>query len=136
MSDEHPMQTIALDSHGTPRFEKNAIVNWLLDEGPFTLNDIALGRFSDKDRRQFAQLIGYSVSDGVTLSCGNVAKAGDLVFVVTGNDYFRVGDLFTVAKPLPYRDGPGVLVESPVDDDGLFIWAFRLALARDRRVAS
>jgi len=57
-----PMQSIILDLHGTPRFKKNAIVCHLFDRGGITMNDIARQEFSDEDRMQFAQLIGYSTS--------------------------------------------------------------------------
>ena len=59
-SEQTPMQPIMLDLHGTPRFKKNAIVSHLLDRGSLTMNDIARQEFSDEDRMQFAQLIGYS----------------------------------------------------------------------------
>lgn len=65
MSDEpnpdHPRQPEVM-VNGVLRFKQNAIVRFLLDEGPFDLNRIALMDFSADDRRQFAQLIGYSVS--------------------------------------------------------------------------
>jgi len=44
------------------RFRSNAIVQFLLDEGPFDMNDLALKNFPAEDREQFAQLIGYSLS--------------------------------------------------------------------------
>ena len=50
------------------RFKKNEIVEFLLDKGSYTLNDLAIRRFSDEDRAQFAQLIGYSVSGWGDLS--------------------------------------------------------------------
>jgi len=43
------------------RFEENKIVTYLLDNGPFDMNDIASLDFSNEDREQFAQLIGYSL---------------------------------------------------------------------------
>jgi len=59
----HPMQPVYLDDLGTARFKQNAIVRFLLDEGPFDMNKIAvLPGISQEDREQFAQLIGYSVS--------------------------------------------------------------------------
>ena len=58
----HPMQPIVTAEDGVRRFKKNAIVRWLLDAGPFDMNIIAVTPFSLEDRRQFAQLIGYSVS--------------------------------------------------------------------------
>jgi hypothetical protein len=59
---EHPMQPVVLDEHGTARFKRNAIVAYVLDRGPITMNDLARMDFSREDREQFAQLIGYSVS--------------------------------------------------------------------------
>ena len=61
----HPQQPIELDRHGVARFKKNSIVEYLLDKGPFDMNDLALlppRVASDEAHRQFAQLIGYSVS--------------------------------------------------------------------------
>lgn len=62
----HPIQDIILDSNGTPRFRENAIVRYMLEMGKFggtfNLNTLALQQFSDEDRMQLAQLIGYSIS--------------------------------------------------------------------------
>lgn len=58
----HPMQPLEKDLSGTIRFKRNEIVRFLLDAGPFDMNKIALMPFSQEDRVQFAQLIGYSVS--------------------------------------------------------------------------
>jgi len=66
----HPQQPILFDQHGVARFQQNAIVRWLLDESTFNLNDIAINDFTDEDRRQFAQLIGYSVSSYQDLDYG------------------------------------------------------------------
>ena len=58
-----PMQPIERDSDGVVRFRANAIVRWLLDAGPFDMNQIGLlPGISQEDREQFYQLIGYSVS--------------------------------------------------------------------------
>src|SRR5580765_8666453 len=58
----HPMQPIILDKDGTPRFHANAIVSFLMDAGPFTLNHLASMPWEADDRAQFAMLLGYSVS--------------------------------------------------------------------------
>jgi len=58
----HPIQPLEKDKHGTLRFKENAIVNHLIDDGPFDMNSIACKKFSKEDREQFAQLIGYSLS--------------------------------------------------------------------------
>ena len=58
---KHPIQPIEKDEHGTYRFKPNAIVQYLLDKGPFDLNHLAMKAattpFSQEDREQFAQLI-------------------------------------------------------------------------------
>ena len=58
----HPIQPLVVDENGTTRFKKNAIVEYLLDNGRIDLNQIARQDFSREDREQFAQLIGYSWS--------------------------------------------------------------------------
>jgi hypothetical protein len=68
---DHPAQPIVVASDGVVRFKCNPIVRWLLDAGPFDMNTIALKpEFTVEDRRQFAQLIGYSVSGYGDLSYG------------------------------------------------------------------
>lgn len=57
-----PMQPVAKDDHGVVRFRANAIVRHLLDHGGIDLNQIARLDFSQEDREQLAQLIGYSIS--------------------------------------------------------------------------
>ena len=64
----HPIQPVEDDGKGVLRFKGNAIVRFLLDNGPFNLNDIALKDFPREDREQFAQLIGYSLSGAEDLS--------------------------------------------------------------------
>jgi len=58
---KHPIQPIEIVDE-IARFKKNEIVRFLLDAGQFDMNSLALMQFSDEDRMQFAQLIGYSVS--------------------------------------------------------------------------
>jgi len=57
-----PCQPTIIDKHGVERFRENLIVRYLLDNGPFDMNHIAIRGFPDADQEQFAQLIGYSVS--------------------------------------------------------------------------
>lgn len=60
---KHPMQPL-LDDDGV-RFQSNAIVCWMLDElrsFGIGMNEITCADFSQEDRCQFAQLIGYSLS--------------------------------------------------------------------------
>ena len=75
------MQPIVLDKDGVVRFKRNEIVRFLLDAGPYDLNKLALMPFSDEDREQLAQLIGYSVSgfgDLSYVSAETVQKADKL----------------------------------------------------------
>ena len=64
MSDQaqHPVQPLVVNGDGVTRFKPNAIVCFLLDAGPYDMNKLALMPWSDEDRQQFAQLIGYSLS--------------------------------------------------------------------------
>ena len=67
----NPIQPQIIDAHGTRRFKANAIVRHLLDWASgrgMSLNDIAAMNFTDDDRQQFAQLIGYSLSGYSELS--------------------------------------------------------------------
>ena len=64
----HPLQPLGRDENGVIRFKENKLVRFLLDAGPFDLNQIARMDFSDEDREQFAQLIGYSHSGACGLS--------------------------------------------------------------------
>ena len=57
----HPIQPLYKDPSGIVRFKDNAIVLFLLDNGPFDMNALAIRAFSNEDREQFAQLIGYSL---------------------------------------------------------------------------
>jgi hypothetical protein len=58
---KQPIQPIR-EEDGVVRFRPNAIVCYLLDAGGVSMNDLARMEFSDEDREQFAQLIGYSLS--------------------------------------------------------------------------
>ncbi len=61
-----PMQPVIVAKDRVHRFKRNAIVCWVLDAldatGRKALNEIAVMPFTQDDREQFAQLIGYSVS--------------------------------------------------------------------------
>jgi hypothetical protein len=59
---KHPIQPLKTDKHSTVRFKENAIVRHLLDNGGIDMNALAVIDFSQEDREQFAQLIGYSLS--------------------------------------------------------------------------
>lgn len=71
---KHPVQKIAPDISGCPRFVQNEVVNWLLENAydekgnKIDMNALAVQNFSREDRVQFAQLIGYSLDGFGTLS--------------------------------------------------------------------
>lgn len=50
------------------RFVSNKIVEYLLEVASVDLNDIAIMPFSEQERIQFAQLIGYSLGEFSELS--------------------------------------------------------------------
>ncbi len=60
-----PLQPIIMDEHGAVRFRANALVRYMLDwtteHGGPSLNELASMDFTQDDRCQFAQLIGYSI---------------------------------------------------------------------------
>ncbi len=58
----HPHQPLGQDEDGVIRFKQNKIVRFLLEMGQFDMNKLAMMNFSNEDRTQFAQLIGYSRS--------------------------------------------------------------------------
>lgn len=62
MKTRHPVQPFYTDDAGVKRFKENKIVRFLLDAGPFDLNMLAVMEFTQEDREQFAQLIGYSLT--------------------------------------------------------------------------
>lgn len=59
---KHPIQPLEKDKNGIIRFKENKIVRYLLDNGGIDLNKLAVIDFSDNDREQLSQLIGYSLS--------------------------------------------------------------------------
>lgn len=76
---EHPMQPLVRDEHGVVRFKRNAIVEFLLKNGTIDLNGIARLPFDNRDREQFAQLIGYSVDGfgGLSYARPDIVAAAD-----------------------------------------------------------
>jgi len=65
---KHPIQPLELDENKVLRFKENKIVSFLLDNGPYNMDYLARKEFSQGDREQFAQLIGYSHSGAGDLS--------------------------------------------------------------------
>jgi hypothetical protein len=72
---KHPIQPLERDKHSRARFKENKIVTYLLDNGPFDMNVLQIMEFSQNDREQFAQLIGYSL-DGF----GELSYVSDEVY--------------------------------------------------------
>ncbi|MNI44260.1 hypothetical protein D3C73_986290 [compost metagenome] len=75
------MQPVGVDKNGHHRFLENRIVRDMLDFASprgMDLNDIAVracrGQYNQAEQRQFAQLIGYSVSGYSELSYVNDAS--------------------------------------------------------------
>lgn len=66
MNDPQPMQPVVKDEDGVLRFRENKIVRYLLDLARkhkiADLNSIAELPFSQADREQFTQLIGYAIT--------------------------------------------------------------------------
>ncbi len=80
---KNPIQPLAKDVHGVLRFKQNAIVRHLLDTHPACdMNRLARMDFTDDDRQQFAQLIGYSLSG-----------YGDLQSYVDDHAYFTAAKI-------------------------------------------
>ena len=67
-----PIQPLYQDDNGTTRFQGNAVVRYLLDNGSLDLNKLAIAaieeNFPQEDQEQFAQLIGYSLGGFSELS--------------------------------------------------------------------
>jgi hypothetical protein len=79
---KNPMQPILKDSVGCLRFKTNEIVRAVHEVAKahkFGLNEIAMRNFTEDDQKQFAQLLGYSVSgygdlpyvDKVSVECAD-----------------------------------------------------------------
>jgi len=65
---KNPIQPIRKDENGVMRFKANRIVEHILSKCSDDLNAIARMDFSQDDREQFAQLIGYSLNGFAELS--------------------------------------------------------------------
>jgi hypothetical protein len=57
---EHPVQPLIEEDDGTIRFKANPIVQFMLNAGPFNLNQLGMMPWSAEDRAQLVQLLGYS----------------------------------------------------------------------------
>lgn len=78
-SASQPMQPVIKDEDGILRFRENAIVRYLLDLAGkhklADLNSLAELPFSQEDREQFTQLIGYAIGGYHELSYVSDASA-------------------------------------------------------------
>ena len=76
---QQPMQPVIKDDDGVLRFHENKIVRYLLDLARkhkiADLNSIAELPFSQADREQFTQLIGYAITGYHELSYVSDASA-------------------------------------------------------------
>lgn len=77
---KNPIQPHVVDAMGVLRFKANAIVRDLLDfatDRGMGMNEIAASGYTNDDRQQFAQLIGYSVSgySGLSYTDGDAVDA-------------------------------------------------------------
>ncbi len=77
---KHPIQPLEKDKDGIIRFKQNKIVRYLLDNGGIDLNHLAILDFSDNDREQLSQLIGYSLS-----GFGDLSHVSDETFNTAEN---------------------------------------------------
>ena len=82
MTTKHPIQPLGYDEKGVLRFKANAIVQYLLDNGGIDMNHLHCKEFSQDDRQQFAQLIGYSLGGYSTLSYSDnqTCEAAEKIF--------------------------------------------------------
>ena len=93
LPEQLPDRPLVTDEGGIRRFRANAIVKYLLEAGPFDMNSLAAIPFAEEDRREFAQLIGYSVNGYRDLS---YARAGEEVL-----DWAEAGELARSLQPSP-----------------------------------
>jgi hypothetical protein len=68
VSDRFPIQPLYKDEGGVLRFKPNRIVRALLDSSVLDMSKLAMMDFTNEERGQFAQLIGYSLSGFAELS--------------------------------------------------------------------
>lgn len=85
---KQPMQPLYKDNEGIVRFRENAIVQYLLDAGPFNMNQLAMMPFRQEDKEQFAQLIGYSLS-----GFGDLSYVSDKTYNIVESQ--KLSDIWT-----------------------------------------
>jgi len=102
----HPNQPLSLDGHGILRFKENKIVNYILENGGIDLNQIACVPFSQEDREQFAQLIGYSLG-----GFGELPYVSDKAYYTAQKEYDnRVAKKDKTKSTIDQRE-PNIIVE-------------------------
>lgn len=84
------------------RFKSNKIVEFVLENGNIDLNDIARSSFTNDDREQFAQLIGYSLSSYSSLSyvSDETYNAAKLMSKGASEDQARIESLTETIKEI------------------------------------
>ena len=117
---KNPIQPLERDKDGVVRFRENKIVRKLLDDGSFTMNDIALWDVSRDDRMQFAQLIGYSLSGFGDLSYADseTYDAADKMYLGKDEKDARIECLEELVSSVKdkLREGVAELYERHPDD--------------------
>lgn len=108
---KHPIQPLEKDQQGVLRFKRNHIVCHLLEKGSINMNDLACLDFSNEDREQFAQLIGYSLGGFADLSyvsvetwCAAKKEEARIETLVGITEELRAILLTNVRAALPYID--------------------------------
>ena len=104
-----PMQPIEPDPEGVIRFRCNRIVIAVYEKSRrhgYGMNEIHTGDFTGDERRQFAQLLGYSVSGYGTLQ------------YVSAEDYDRA----TAPAPAPVAQWIRVTDRLPADGAEVLVW--------------
>ena len=82
------------------RFVENEIVSYLLENGGIDMNQLAMLDFSNEDRVQFAQLIGYSVSGFQSLSYVDVVAYDTAEELKNGATDYKDAQIIALTKQL------------------------------------
>jgi len=114
---KNPIQPLSNDAHGVLRFKPNAIVQHLLDtHSSCDMNTLRAMNFTNDDRQQFAQLIGYSLSG-----------YGDLRSYVDDESYSVA---VHVADSIDERDARITVLEKKLADLRAFVITLREPMAQ------
>lgn len=92
----HPIQPLLQDEDGTVYFKENSVVTYLWIYSRLKIADITKQGFSQEDKEQFAQLIGFNIDRFSELDCASqeVIHAANRMFI-DGDDErdARINDL-------------------------------------------